>query len=185
MKNVLSFTLMLGLLLTLSGCSQKQPFPTYVKTKYLDDNQTVMKTSVTTRINLKASLSKYGSGINSKEALFTVANEAKKHGYPYFALINTNINNLEGFPITNYQALWRYCYPNVKDFELKCQQFIHIESAEMEAVFFKEKTLFVPLWSVEEVLQHEATYREELRERLKQAEYEKPWVNVEYVRGSL
>lgn len=184
MRNILSFMVMMSVLFMLSGCSQKQPSPTYIKTKYLDDNQTVMKTSVMTHIYLK-SLYKYSLGINSKGALLAVANEAKKHGYPYFALINSNVNNLEGFPITNYQALLKYCYPNVKDFELKCKQFIHIESAEMEAVFFKEKMLFVPLWSVEEVLQYEATYKEELTERLKQAEYEKPWVNVEYVRGSL
>ncbi|WP_060825067.1 hypothetical protein [Sulfurospirillum cavolei] len=184
MKQILSSIILVGLLLGLSGCAQKQPLPTKVSTKYLDDNKTVVKIWVDSVISPRKQY-EHGSDINTRNAIFTIAHEAQRLGYPYFALINENINNLEGTPITNYKDLRSYCYPLVKDLDMKCKRFIHVESANLEAVFFKERMLLVPLWSVEEVLSSEPKFKEELRNILIKGDYENPEVGVEYIRGSL
>ena len=93
--------------------------------------------------------------ISIKAELLMAAQEGKKNGFKYFAVINKNINNLQGFPITKINDLHEYCYAYklYKDadyFKRRCPNIRGIK-----IVYFKKAIPGLPLWNIERVLKSE------------------------------
>lgn len=102
-----------------------------------------------------STIKKTDSSIDLKVEVLILAQEGKKNGFKYFAVINKNINNLQGFPITKINDLHEYCnayklYKDADYFKRRCPNIRGIK-----IVYFKKAIPGLPLWNIERVLKSE------------------------------
>lgn len=93
-----------------------------------------------------------------KAAELTLVNNNK-----YFAIVNKGVNNIEGFPINNFDSLNSYCFSGLsgrktnftkKDDDI-CSMFKYSREnikIELEIVMFKENNQEFDLWDAEQTL---------------------------------
>lgn len=112
------FTLMMAVIVALlgfTGCGSTGPKLTTPsgETYYIPkdgDNFKVfgLKSNVATKEKAKTLKNYYSKEEALKAQLTVAARYAKTKGYNYFVLTNSNVSNLNGFPINKYSDLVRY-----------------------------------------------------------------------------
>lgn len=92
---------------------------------------------------------------NIKVELLMAAQEGKKNGFKYFAVINKNVNNLQGFPINKPKDLHEFCqayriYKKADFYKLRCPDIGGVEGVKV--VYFKEPIPGLALYNIERIL---------------------------------
>jgi hypothetical protein len=97
------------------------------------------------------------------ETFYTTAIYGKQHGYKYFAIIKEHTNNLDGFPINDFEQMLRYC--NLKGhYRSRCFAYEHKESiitnhaVSLKVQYFKEPIPGIFMYDIEQTIQESKRY---------------------------
>lgn len=109
MKNVISLVLLFISMFMFSGCGKAINYPVVHKV----ENSNIVEINVEEEFapNVrKIDIYKDLSELSLYDGIKKAAEYSLSQGYTHFALLNSGINNLNGFPITNYEDLRAYCF---------------------------------------------------------------------------
>ncbi len=98
-----------------------------------------------------------------QEALKKASQESLRRGFKYFAIVNKEINNLQGFPINNYEDLKNYCFAGQGNMNHGTDFSAGGKSAVRYRGIFRDNGIFLKiipmneshqyfLWNAEEVM---------------------------------
>lgn len=159
MKKVIGLVLLFISMFIFSGCGKAINYP--VVHKIENSNIVEIKVEEEFAPNVrKIDLYKDLSELSLYDAIKKASEYSLSQGYTNFAILNGGINNLQGFPITNYKDIREYCFGYKMD-----SRFYGSESYEKcEGISKKGRTIvklkIIPLnqsedvfsWNAKEVL---------------------------------
>lgn len=115
MKNIIGFVVLIVSMLMFSGCGKAINYP--VVTKIENSNAIEIKIEEEFAPNVrKVDIYKDMSELSLYDGIRKAAEYSLSQGYTHFAVLNGGIDNLKGFPITNYKDLSAYCFSYKADY---------------------------------------------------------------------